>query len=340
MKLSDLSPHLLHQFGSEAELVRSIDEISHAFTRERDKLALYLNDPRLVSAYTLFYLSTNIPKLRAVLTWMPVALRMEMLACELIDIGAGPGTFTLAWHALGGEKSIMLESSRLMREQATRLLAGLHHKESRFDVPAKTQKRLALFGHSLNEMGLATGLRYVRDCEADYALLIEPGTKDVFKLALQFRQQLLAAGWQIVFPCLGQGSCPMEHSSDWCHQYVDVRHEVDVERLTQLAHKDRRRQPLTVMLFQRSGEVRAEGKDRARLVRVKDETKFSFAWQVCRSEDDRLRLSDFQLMKKQFSKSEAKRVALLLSGALIEFETEKELAEATRIRLKTRPDTE
>lgn len=320
--------------------MRSVEEISQAFTRERDKLARYLGDPRLVSAYTLFYLSTNVPKLRAVLAWLPPELRTELMACELVDVGAGPGTFTLAWHELGGDRSVMLESSRLMREQATRLLAGLYRKEARFALAAKTQKRLALFGHSLNEMGPEAGLGYVRDCDADYVLLVEPGTKDVFRLALQFRQQLLSAGWQIVFPCLGPGSCPMEHTSDWCHQYVDVRHEVDVERLTQLAHKDRRRQPLTVMLFQRSGEVRGARSDVARLVRVKEETKFSFEWQVCRASDEGLRLSEFQLMKKQFSKSEEKRVALLLSGALVEFETEKELAGATRIRLKPRPDTE
>ena len=71
MNLSEIMPHLLYQFKSESDLVKAIEEISLKFTKERSNIGDYLKDPRLVSAYTVFYLLTNIPKLEAVLKWLP-----------------------------------------------------------------------------------------------------------------------------------------------------------------------------------------------------------------------------------------------------------------------------
>jgi ribosomal protein RSM22 (predicted rRNA methylase) len=332
LKLADLQHHLLHQFASEADLVRAIDEISIAFTKDRANIHKYLNDPRLVSAYTVFYLATNVPKLQAVMEWLTPAFREELLQCELIDVGAGPGTFSIAWRELGGKTSVMLETSKLMREQAAKLFEGMYQEKASFKVGSKTVPRLVLFGHSLNEMGVKAGLDYIREANADYVWLIEPGTKDVFKMALEFRREMLRLNWKINYPCLGMSACPMEKTDDWCHQYVDVRHDAEIERLTQLAHKDRRRLPLTVMMFQRAA-MYERSPNLARIVRVKEETKFSHEWQVCRPESEELILEDFQLQKKSYPKEWKKSVEALLSGSLIQYETEKEIQQSRRIRL-------
>lgn len=312
--------------------MRAIDEISTAFTKDRANIHKYLNDPRLVSAYTIFYLATNVPKLAAVMEWLTPDFRQELLQCELIDVGAGPGTFSLAWKSLGGKTSIMLETSKLMREQAAKLFEGLYQEKASFKLAPKTTPRLVLFGHSLNEMGVKAGLDYIREANADYVWLIEPGTKDVFKMALEFRREMLRLNWKINYPCLGMSACPMENKDDWCHQYVDVRHDAEVERLTQLAHKDRRRLPLTVMMFQRTA-LQKRSPNLARIVRVKEETKFSHEWQVCRPESEELILEDFQLQKKSYSKEWKKSVEALLSGSLIQFETEKQTQQSRRIKL-------
>ncbi len=312
--------------------MRAIDEISNAFTKDRANIHKYLNDPRLVSAYTVFYLATNVPKLSAVMEWLTPDLRQELLQCELIDVGAGPGTFSIAWRELGGKKSVMLETSKLMREQAAKLVEGLYLEKANFKLAPKSLPRLVLFGHSLNEMGVKAGLDYIREANADYVWIIEPGTKDVFKMALEFRRELLRLNWKITYPCLSMGACPMEKTEDWCHQYVDVRHDAEIERLTQLAHKDRRRLPLTVMMFQRAA-VNERATNLARLVRVKEETKFSHEWQVCRPEGDQLILEDFQLQKKSYPKEWKKAVEALLSGVVIQFETEKETLQGRRIKL-------
>ncbi len=316
--LEKIRPHLLHEFTSESDLVKAIGELAEAFTTDRTKIHKYLSDPRLVSAYTAFYLTTNLPKLRAVMSWLTPQWREDILQYELIDIGAGPGTFTLAWHELGGEHSVMIETSDLMRAQGKKLLESLYGKPAHFSLGEKKRKRLALFGHSMNEMGVDTAITYLKKCDADVVWLIEPGTKEVFRQALEFRERLVKSGWFITYPCLGSGACPMANSSDWCHQFVDVRHDPEVERLTQLAHRDRRKLPLTVFMFSRRDHYERE-ENLARIVRTFPETKFSYEWQVCMSVENALKLERFELPFKQVEKGEQRAVGELLSGALVKF---------------------
>ena len=153
MKLSDLIPHLLHDFKAESDLVRAIEEISLKFTQKREHIEDYLQDPRLVSAYTAFYLTTNLPKLQAVTEWLTSPEREELKEFDLIDVGAGPGTFSLAWREVIGTESAMIETSKLMKEQAAKLFRGLHREEAIFKPELLKRKKLLLFGHSLNEMG-------------------------------------------------------------------------------------------------------------------------------------------------------------------------------------------
>jgi ribosomal protein RSM22 (predicted rRNA methylase) len=326
-------PHLLHQFASEADLVKAVGELSAAFTTDRANLQKYLSDPRLVSAYTAFYLTTNLPKLAAVMSWLTPDFRADILQHELVDVGAGPGTFCYAWKELGGGESIMLETSKLMREQAARLLP-----QARFALGDKHKPRLLLFGHSLNEMGVEAGLKYVSDAKPEHVWMIEPGTKEVFALALEFRRRMIRDGWHVRYPCLGMGECPMSGRDDWCHQYVDVRHDADVERLTQLAQRDRRHLPLTVMMFEREPIARRD-ENLARIVRTLPATKFSHEWQVCRGEGE-LELERFQLPFKSYPKAERKAVEALLAGSLIQFEVEKVTSDYRRIRLLRKDNSE
>ncbi len=306
--------------------MKAVGELSAAFTTDRGNIQKYLSDPRLVSAYTAFYLTTNIPKLEAVMSWLTPEFRAGILQHELIDVGAGPGTFSVAWKELGGGDSVMLEPSKLMREQAARLLP-----KARFTLGEREEPRLLLFGHSLNEMGLEAGLKYVIEAKPAHVWMIEPGTKEVFALALEFRRRMIREGWLVRYPCLGMGECPMSGSDDWCHQYVEVRHDPEVERLTQLAQRDRRHLPLTVMMFSREAQPLRQPNE-ARIVRTFPATKFSHEWQVCREEMG-LALERFQLPFKSYPKSEKKAVEALLAGSLIQFETDKEMVDGRRIRL-------
>jgi ribosomal protein RSM22 (predicted rRNA methylase) len=336
MNLSQLSPFLLYKFSSEHELVKSIEELSFKFTQQRDKIEDYLQDPRLASAYTAFYLTTNIPKFEAVLEWLPQAWVERLKDCDLIDLGAGPGTYSLAWKQWGGAdlkgKVFQVEKSPLMREQALKIWQGFYGaeaiKQSGFWKSSEKQaERFLLFGHSANEMGPDAVMNYIQDIDPDHILFIEPGTKAFFPDMLQIRAKLLQKGFNILFPCPAHESCPLAgHENEWCHQFIHVRQSAEVERLSQLVKKDRRLLPLTVHAYSKSFKMDHHSQ---RVIRVHPPTKFSLEWDVCTGAS----AERFQIMKRGYDKASLKALESILAGAAVSTSVEKELEQSKRVKL-------
>lgn len=331
--LSQIKPFLLYKFTSESQLIESIEEVSRKFTVNRDLISDYIKDSRLVSAYACFYLMTNLPKLEEVLRKIHLP-QDELSDYEFIDIGCGPGTFTLSLLNMNKDLDIYaLEKSELMIDQARKLINSLYPAAnvSIFDtykrIPKKKKKRLGIFGHSANEMPLEFIENLVSSLELDDVLFVEPGTKDYFRKSLKIRNSLLNMEYSIKFPCPCQSTCPMG-KEDWCHQYIKVNHEAEVERLTQLVSKDRRLLPLTIHYFSRD-DVKNEQVNR--LVRVYKPTKFSIEWQLCRNTDGENTLIDLQVMNKGYSKPFVKELKKKLAGENIDFIAEKEMS-TTKIR--------
>ncbi len=331
MLFKDCLPYLLHQFKSEHDLLSAIEELSQNFTTHRESITEYLNDARLASAYTAFYLTTNIPKLAAVFKWLPSEWLEELKKCILVDVGAGPGTFTMAWKEWVGSDFLgvhQIETSRIMRQQAQKLWEGIYPNEKllQFSAPQEQTGSFLLFGHSANEMGHKEALRYIEKVRPDHILFIEPGTKSFFPEMLKIREELLKTGFHVLFPCPLETTCPMSNSaSDWCHQFIHVRQNPEVERLSQMMKMDRKLLPLTVHAYSRTFEHKAS----ERVVRVFPSTKFSFEWDVCLGE----RVEHYQVMKKSFDKQTQKELDEVLSGDSIETELEKSLEQAKRVKL-------
>lgn len=330
MNLSDLLPHLIFQFKSEGELIRSIEELSLKFTKERNKITDYLNDPRLVSAYAAFYALTNIPKLKSIEHWLPVEWIEILKNSAFIDLGAGPGTFSLAWKELyGGKDFYQIETSPLMREQAKKIWEGLYDsslkQSSRWDWNI-AQEKFLFFGHSANEMGAEAAIRYIEQINPQHILFIEPGTKDFFPVMLKIRDYLLAQSFNVLYPCPLPQQCPLKNSGDWCHQFIQVKQNEEIERISQMAKLDRKLLPLTVQAFSKTFQ---RTNPTERLVRVFPETKFSFEWEVCHNNE----IEKYQLMKRELAKPEAKKLSHILAGEGLETELIKTTEQSKRVKL-------
>ena len=331
MNLSALIPHLLYEFKSENDLVKAIEEISVKFTKERAKIGDYLKDPRLVSAYTAFYLLTNIPKLEEVLKWMPDEWIGQLKKCDFIDLGAGPGTFSFAWKELGGSGDFyQIELSALMKEQGKKIWQGFHTESlrqgSRWEWTSGNEK-FVLFGHSANEMGAKTAIEYIEKINPDHILFIEPGTKDFFPKMLEIRDYLLKKNWNVLYPCPLALECPMKGSeSDWCHQFIHVKQDAEIERISQMAKKDRKLLPLTVHAYSKTFEAKNPSE---RLVRVLPETKFSFEWEVCHDNV----IEQDQVMKRDLTKLETRELSEVLAGISVETELVKNLEKSRRVKV-------
>jgi hypothetical protein len=332
VQLEKILPYLLYEFKSESELIRAVEELSVKFTTQRENINDYLQDQRLVSAYAAFYLTTNYPKFEEVLKWLPSPWLEELKSCDFVDIGAGPGTFSLAfetWRAGGKGKIFQLESSKMMKDQARRLWEGLNGDIpiQQLSSPVAAPKSFVLFGHSANEMGAKEALRYIDQIQPDHILFIEPGIKSFFPEMLQLRKSLIEKGFNLIFPCPHSGTCPLEGSqNDWCHQFIHVQHSPDVERLTQMVKKDRRLLPLTVAAFSKS----FKHQDKERIVRVHPATKFSFEWDICLGE----KIERYQVFRRGLDKKSQKDFDQVLAGSSLETQTDKVLENGRRVKVQ------
>lgn len=341
MNLSTISPHLLSSFKSEAELVSLINKVSENFTAKREQISDYLEDEKMVAAYTAFYLTTNYPKFAHVMKHLK-ELGDDFKDCEWVDIGCGPGTFLFAIKDFYGgalkQNLWGIETSPLMRKQAKKIQENLypHSKidivQSTAEIPKKEKKRIALFSHSLNEMGNQKALDYLTRLEADKVLFVEPGTKAFFHQYLELRTILIEQGFNCLYPCPSNGVCPMQGQDDWCHQYLKVKHDLDVSRLTQLSHKNRKWLPMTIGLYTLADEKHWQESD-ARVVRTYPSTKFSFEWDACVLDNNQNTLRHFQVMKRKMSKAKIKEFDDFLAGQRIKFELDKDLGD-NKLRVK------
>lgn len=329
MNLNKILPHLIYQFKSETELITNIQKVSENFTTKRENLRDYLKSEKLISAYTAFYLTTNLPKWNEVLN--KISLSKEELAdFEVIDIGTGPGTFMLAALDDNPQQVIYgFESAELMRNQGNKLIKNLFpgtnaqiysHLNA---IGEKRKKRLGVFGHSANEMEVHQVLKLIKSLELDKVLFIEPGTSTYFAKALDIRSELLKLDFKISYPCASQKTCPMSSGDDWCHQFLYIKQAPDVERLCQILKKDRKLLPQTIHFFEK--EQTQTNEELSRIIRVYKPTKFGLEMQVCQSRAGENYLFDIQQLSRHRSKKEMKELSKILAGDKVSFEIVKEL---------------
>lgn len=340
-KLSELKSTLLEPNISETKITKILSKVSKGFTSDRSKISEYVSDREQVSAYTLFYLPTNIPKLNFVLEQLPDSLVKDIGKSKIVDLGTGPGTFAFAFDEyFDGEVTVTgVDSSLLMLEQAKKINDLLYkNKGIDFlpDIPKSFKNETLFLGHSMNEMGVDKLISLVEESAPRNLIIIEPGTSEVFTQVLKLREYMKESGYSCVFPCASLNSnCPVEVRrrkgiEDWCHQVLRMSHDVEVERLSQLIKLDRKTMPLIAHVYTLDHSHTAP---RARMVRFLRETKYSFDWEVCLLDEGILKHCTFEIVKKGMSKKEIKSLQKFSVGISFNYEVIKVLNE-NHLRVK------
>ena len=326
MDYNKIKNNLLVQFPSDEALLKQVRKLNANFTSNRERIGEYLEDDVMVAAYAGFYLPTNFPKLAFIFNWLQEHTE-DFRTCDFYDIGMGPATYSLAWlsyfspdycgHIDG------VDMSALMREQAVKMFDAFYPNfenffvgESAYDLPVRDHKKLVFFGHSLNEMQ-DEYKDLLASLNPDYVLFLEPGTKESFQKVLEARDYLKDCGYHCQFPCPSNADCPMS-GEDWCHQYLYLQHDQDIERLCQKMKIDRRNNPAVVHLYSKE----RKNSSQARVIRSHPESKFGLEWQVCEGENQ---LQDIETFKRGLSKDQIKELAKIRPGDSIEYELVKEL---------------
>ncbi|WP_127716993.1 small ribosomal subunit Rsm22 family protein [Halobacteriovorax sp. HLS] len=332
-ELEQIKKNLLCEDMTEHRLVQTLELISKGFTSKRENISKYVNDREYVSAYTSFYLPTNIPKLKFVFDQLPKDLLSSIKDSHIVDYGCGPGTFSFAFDEYfdGDIRVTGVDQSSIMIEQAKKLNERLYlNTDLHFDseIPAQWSEGTLLFGHSMNEMGHERALKLITQHRPKHIIFIEPGTSEVFKSILAIRDALSKSGYTCFYPCQNiQMRCPVgervsEGLSDWCHQVIRTTHGPDIERLAQLIKLDRKTMPLIAHVY--STEV-TRSSSLARMIRFYRETKFSFDWEVCLEREGKLSVIDFEVTKRELTKGQIKYLQKISVGLEFEFEVIKEL---------------
>jgi ribosomal protein RSM22 (predicted rRNA methylase) len=148
---------------------------------------------------------------------------------SLLDAGAGPGG--AAWAALetwtGLTGATLLDSNRAFLDMSAALAAEAppvlrDARRLRGDLTAPDawpQAELVVSSYALAEIAPTRQAAMIEAlwaaCEA-VLILVEPGTPDGWRRILAAREQLIAAGAQVLAPCPHALACPIA-APDWCH---------------------------------------------------------------------------------------------------------------------------
>jgi ribosomal protein RSM22 (predicted rRNA methylase) len=240
----------------------ALRELFEMFTTERQRLNRYhyLDDPKLRLAYLRYHLPLNTVRsicvLRDILARHPEVAELE----QVVDIGAGPGSSSLATMLTlderEGRRYLMTDRSaraaRLAREifpacaeaakRATPPLLYLTQKLPTlpdFDRPA-----LVWLSMVLNEIAQSgrRGIDIGRLFESltrrlpigSVLAIVEPAQRSPGLRLLELHDFILDSGaWTILAPCTHQKACPLlsESKRPWCHFHFRWDAGKSVERI-------------------------------------------------------------------------------------------------------------
>lgn len=330
LSFDEIRPLLLNPDLKDTAIIKNVHEISMNFTQQRDQIHEYVENADLVSSYTALYLPTNIPKMHFLLSKLSDEVLSDLEARPFIDIGCGPGTFSLAWRLLMGERSpvMAVDQSPLMLEQAQKIMqgffAGSDFKTAR-RFHEKCEDGILFFGHSINEMGIEKALDLVMTVDPEYVMWIEPGTSELFTELKKLRAFVLDH-YEALYPCPASSACP----ADWCHQVLRMAHDPSIERLSQLASLDRKILPMTAHLYRRK---KTSPQFDPTLIQYITETKFSFEYEACCAAAPMNELKHIELQKKELGKLREKQFKRADVGERLKFFEEKNIGKKIRVKI-------
>lgn len=176
-------------------------------------------------AYLAARLPTTYKVVQEVFNQLPSTFQPK----NLLDLGSGPGTATLASFARWSD----LEHATLVEQDAqllhwSQFLLGQHcaiFKRKNLMTYQTSPADLVVLSYVLTELEPLERkellARVWQSCQ-NMLIIIVPGTPQAFPILLQCRDYLLNQGGWIVAPCPHHKRCPLAEIKDWCHFATSV----------------------------------------------------------------------------------------------------------------------
>jgi ribosomal protein RSM22 (predicted rRNA methylase) len=189
------------------------------------------SQPSLSLAYLSYFLPLNFLRMQNILAEANGLGFLQGIE-SVVDIGAGPGTTSLAfqYHDWPNLPFVCVEQGGQAKAWYERLLKANPLNSTPEQQPqwvtttpshwTDPQSTLLCMSYSLNEMKELP--KWNKPPEA--ILILEPSTSEDSRRLLQLRQNLLDEGYYAWAPCTHQAGCPMllDSNKDWCHTRIFI----------------------------------------------------------------------------------------------------------------------
>lgn len=222
-RIEDLADSL-----STVELARHYDALSARYRRETAASSFQIAGPGEAIAYAAARLPATYGAVAEVCARLALACP-DFAPRTLLDIGAGPGTATLAalqeWSTL--ETLTLLEPNLHLQDVSRRLIQGntAYISGTLAQASLKDPHDVVLSSYVLNEISsgdISHEIIRLWNITGGALIVIEPGTPLGYGVILQARETLLKLGANIAAPCPHAFTCPLANTQRWCHFSVRV----------------------------------------------------------------------------------------------------------------------
>lgn len=254
------------------EVAAGVKQLSMGLTRERQLAgARYMDDPKLLGAYLLFYWPVSYAQARQALGELPSRPR------SVLDLGSGPGPLAFAAMDAGAAEVTAADRSkpaltlaRALAAEAGEALATRDWDPLKKSPLPEGQFDLITMGHVLNELygtgDAATNPRaallegILEKVKKNGSLLIlEPALRETSRGLLKVRDVLVAKGYAVRAPCMFRGPCQaLIKESDWCHAERAWPMPRVVEELARAASLHKESLKMSYLILAPKGEAWAE----------------------------------------------------------------------------------
>jgi SAM-dependent methyltransferase len=241
-------------------VAQAVRTLSLGLTRERELAgARYMDDPKLLAAYLLFYWPVSYAQGREVLGELGARPR------SVLDLGSGPGPLAFAALDHGAADVTVADRSGRALELARRLAleaeVGIATREWSPDRPLPDgQFDVVSMGHLLNELPEPKRVPLVEAALSRLrpkgsVVIIEPALRETSRGLLGLRDALVARGYAVRAPCLFRGPCPaLLREGDWCHAERNWRMPSLVENLARHAQLHKESLKMSYLVLAPKGE--------------------------------------------------------------------------------------
>ena len=214
------------------EVGAGVKQLSLGLTRERQLAgAKYMDDPRLLGAYLLFYWPVSYAQARQALGELPNRPR------QVLDLGSGPGPAGLRRDGRGGQRGDGRRPEQARADarpdlwpprQARRWPPGSGTRRARRRLPrassisspwATSSTSCTGRGTGPSDLGAALLEQLLGQVKKGGSLLVmEPALRETSRALLKVRDVLVGKGYAVRAPCMFRGNCPaLVKETDWCH---------------------------------------------------------------------------------------------------------------------------